>query len=501
MVKETILIVDDERFILRNLELLLTGRGYDVLLAASGREALERLAERPVSLIISDYKMPGMNGIDLLEEVHRLFPETIRVLITGCVNNETAIAAINKGHVYRYINKPWETEEFLLIVAACLAHHALLAEKKRLLLLTLEQQRVLEEVNAKLAAERRRMQTILQNMAEGIVVTDECGRITFVNRAFAAMAGQPADALLAVDFIQFQQAGRPEEQRAAVAGTWYLAGPGGRLPVASSTTVFQEDEDGAPGYVHTIRDISSEKKLDQLKADFFAMVIHDLRSPLLALIYRLLALRRQLVGRITDAELGRLEESRQTAQMLLGLIDNLLDISKVESGKLALRMEPLDLHGIIELALNSLEGLRVQHDLRVERHFAAGLPLVAGDKDGLTRVMINLVGNAIKFTKPGGLISIRTAPEEAAWGKMVVVAVSDTGDGIPPEDLELIFDLYYQGKSGGRREERGKGLGLAICKKIIEAHGGAIGVESVIGQGATFRVTLPAAAVPPVGGV
>ncbi len=490
MEDHVILIVDDEELVLKALGRLFRGAGYRVITTESPREALEVLINEKISLILSDYKMRGMNGIELLQEAQLISPDTVRVLITGYSNAETAIQAINRGQVSRYIIKPWNNAELLLVIRDSLERYELEEERRKLSILTQEQRERLCEANNRLDLEHRRMQAILDRVAEGVVVTDSRGSITYANPSFVRMTGLPETDVIGADFPCFCCDGSVPAP--GFDGEWTLSAGGAPLPVASSCSLLLADDDGG-GSVHTVRDISREKEIDQLKANFFAMVIHDLRSPLLALIYRMTLKRKHLESMPESEEYIYVRDNEKAVRMLLDFVDHLLDISSLRSDKVVLNRELLRINSIVEVAAFSLDGLHSERGHVLEKHLTSDLPLIPGDRDRLTRVFINLLANAIKFTSPGGKITVSTSLAEANGGRrMIAISVSDSGEGISAEDLKIIFEIYCKGKGKkGSRELRSTGLGLAVCKGIVESHGGTIVVESEEGVGTTFRVLLP----------
>ena len=225
---------------------------------------------------------------------------------------------------------------------------------------------------------------------------------------------------------------------------------------------------------------------DLHKTQFFANMSHELRTPLNAVLGYSELLVDGLYGPLTEKALDALERIQINGRHLLSLINDVLDFTKIEAGLLNLNVQDYSLAAIVETAVSSTSSLAMAKNLAVEANIAPNLPLGQGDERRLTQVLLNLIGNAIKFTESG---SIRVGAE--AEGDWFTVTVADTGPGIAPADQARIFDEFHQIDSSSTRRQGGTGLGLSIARKLVLLHGGRIEVESEIGCGAVFRVVLP----------
>jgi len=240
-----------------------------------------------------------------------------------------------------------------------------------------------------------------------------------------------------------------------------------------------------------------EAELERTKADFMAMLVHDLRSPL-AGIKDVIEFFRELEnegGALTPDHFTLLAASQESSERMLQLINNLLDLSKFEAGKITLHKEPVSVKQIVEKAAKHMEFQFRQRNVSLHLEVKPEIPNVTGDAGKIGQVLMNLLSNALKFTGSDGhvRISVEDAEEKVHGEKRSVlrVAVTDTGMGIPPEELAGIFERYKQASTAKRVRQKGTGLGLAICKLIVEAHGGQISVESEMGKSTTFRFSLP----------
>jgi len=241
---------------------------------------------------------------------------------------------------------------------------------------------------------------------------------------------------------------------------------------------------------HEIEEKSRQIELSsQHKSQFVANMSHELRTPLAAVLGYAELLQEGIYGALPEKTLPILTRIRSNGKHLLGLINTVLDISKIEAGQFKLNIGEYALGSIVETVMVATESLAATKKLAFKTEVAKGLPYGLGDEQRLTQVLLNLVGNAIKFTDAG---EVRIAA--GAADDHFSVSVSDTGPGIPAEEREHIFEKFRQVDSSNTRAKGGTGLGLTIAREIVEMHGGRIWVESRLGQGSTFRMQLPVCA-------
>jgi signal transduction histidine kinase len=232
----------------------------------------------------------------------------------------------------------------------------------------------------------------------------------------------------------------------------------------------------------------------QHKSQFVASMSHELRTPLAAMLGYAELLKEGIYGALPDKSTPIVTRIQSNGKHLLGLINTVLDISKIEAGQFKLNLTEYALGDVIETVRVATESLAAGKKLALETSVSKDLPRGLGDEQRLTQVLLNLVGNAIKFTDAGEVrITAATANGHFA------LSVSDTGPGIPPEERGRIFEKFHQIDSSITKAKGGTGLGLAIAKQIVEMHGGRIWVESTLGQGSTFRMELPVCATAAVG--
>jgi signal transduction histidine kinase len=228
-------------------------------------------------------------------------------------------------------------------------------------------------------------------------------------------------------------------------------------------------------------------RLDRLKNQFLGMAAHDLRSPLFTITMYLEFLTDELWERLNDEEREYFNAVRSSSSYMLELVNDLLDIATIESGKLTLNLAWGDIIGSVDRSLRMCSPFAGRKGVDIVLRTAEALPKMRFDRLRIEQVMNNLLSNAVKFSHPGGMVTVGAHRE----GGNVIITVEDEGEGIPDGELQQLFTIFRKTGSRGTKGERGSGLGLAIVHKIVTEHGGSIEVESRIGEGSTFSVNLP----------
>jgi nitrogen-specific signal transduction histidine kinase len=239
------------------------------------------------------------------------------------------------------------------------------------------------------------------------------------------------------------------------------------------------------------------RKIDAMKSEFVSVASHELRTPLAAIKNAVQLMLSGKTGEINENQSKFLSMAERNINRLTNILNDLLNLSRIELGKIELKFGNLELKGIIELTASSLRPQADVKSLQIEVRISEPLPVVYGDPEKIEQILTNLIGNAIKFTPKGGkiIVSAKPLPKEkgVGYGDQVAVSVKDTGIGIPPEHLDAIFEKFHQVEGSLHRSVSGTGLGLAITKGLVEAHQGKIWVESEIEKGSMFTFTLPLA--------
>jgi PAS domain S-box-containing protein len=343
----------------------------------------------------------------------------------------------------------------------------------------------------RLIAEQRKTEAILFSIADGIVMADREGRVQLVNRRAREMFGLPPEAELeGKTLVEAFPAG---ELRGALLASAEKPGEFKEVDLstlqdrrfirATASPVVTPGRESELGTVFALRDVTLERELEKMKEDFLHYITHDLRNPLGSAIGFLDILMKGTAGVLTADQHAIVSSVRRSTTRLMGLINNILDIAKMEAGRVRLQLQHTSLAGIAGRSIGILEQFAKAKNISV--HLAAVEEFTAeADGDMIERVFTNLLGNAIKYTPVGGTITVSLRDE----GPVIVCGVEDTGEGIPAKDLDRVFEKFEQVLDNRRG---GTGLGLTIARFFVESHHGRIWVESELGSGARFYFTIP----------
>jgi two-component system phosphate regulon sensor histidine kinase PhoR len=368
-------------------------------------------------------------------------------------------------------------------------------EEDELAALALALNRLAETAEAQYAVvrdERDHLKTILSSMSEGVLVVGSDGRARLLNPAFRRLFD--LDALGTVEVT-----GRPVLEIIRHPGLTRLVDDTLRLGEGQSGEIELRAPErrtlllasaalagGERGAVVVARDTTELTRLADMRRDFVANVSHELKTPLAAI--------RGYAETLRDGALDEPPTARRFTDRILrqcrrlqALLDDLLTLSRLESVATQTEREPVDLEAVLQRAAEMLAAAARERQVRIEVEAGGGVPPVPGDPEGLERLVLNLVDNAVKYNRPDGCVKLRLAQADG----QAVLEVSDTGIGIPQDALSRIFERFYRVDKGRSREEGGTGLGLAIVKHVAQAHGGQVEVESHVGKSTTFRVRLP----------
>jgi two-component system phosphate regulon sensor histidine kinase PhoR len=376
----------------------------------------------------------------------------------------------------------------------------------------------LEETLHRLEAEGQRIRTIMESMAEGLLVIDARGRISLVNSAAETLLGvkretvlgqTPLEAVRSYELDDLLKAATAREGGASAEIT--LTYPRRRI-LAGTAAAIRDAAGTAQGTVLALRDITQLKRLEEARMEFVVNVTHELRTPLTAI--------RGYAETLLDQGLENREEARKFLEIIhrhaerLGrLLNDLLDLSNIELERTPLSIRPLAVAEATRQAAAMLLPQAQRKTIRLVAEVPDGLPLVLADRDRLVQILVNLIDNAVKYTPEGG--TVRVIAHRVNWsnsqvvdspkpideltarpvdhGDLVEIAVEDTGIGVPEKDLPRITERFYRVDKARSRELGGTGLGLAIVKHLVQAHGGSLVIESELGKGTRVRITLPAA--------
>ena len=429
MASGSLLVVDDEESVAVTMGAILEMDGYTVSISTNGADALRRLDEHTYDLVLTDLRLDDIDGLTIVSQVARVQPEAVSIILTGYASLESAIKALREG-AYDYLIKPCDVDELRAVVARGI-------ERRQLGIQLKERLAELEAANETIRDLNRDLQ----------------------RRIDAATA-------------ELQQ--RMEE-------------------------LAHANEEIATLYRNAQAHVEQLEELDRLKSRFLSMASHELKTPLTSISGLSQVLLRRMRRRLEQGapsetewaeeqrgHVDRLELLNSQTARLGRLVDELLDVSRIESGKLEFRLASVDVAELVAQVAERLQMTTSQHTIEVDLDSALDAE-ITGDRDHLEQVLDNLVSNAIKFSPEGGTIRVAVRRE----GEDVLVSVQDPGIGIAQNQLDAIFGLFYQAEDPVSRRTGGMGLGLYISKEIITRHGGRIWAASQPNQGSTFTVVLP----------
>jgi two-component system phosphate regulon sensor histidine kinase PhoR len=353
--------------------------------------------------------------------------------------------------------------------------------------------RRLRSTIADITEERNRMRAVLNSMADGVIALDQNGRVMLINPVVEAAFGITQQSSYGKNILEVvrnydldQLLDQALRNNKAVTRELKMLIPEDRIYRFHVTPLQSRGQEGG-GVVVLIRDITERKQLEQMRTEFVANISHELRTPLTSVQGYVETL---LDGAMEDLTTGKkfLQIIDEETKRLSRLIDELLDLSKLEERRVMYRWQQVNLADTVNRVLTIFRPQIEEKQLEVNTDILLSLPPVQGDPDMLAQVVINLIDNAIKYTKAGGNIRVSLA---AAGEDEIRLEVTDSGAGIPAESIPRIFERFYRVEKARARELGGVGLGLAIVKHMVKAHGGRIEVLSEVGRGSQFIVYLP----------
>jgi len=483
---QTVLVVDDERVIRDGCNRFLSSEGFRALTAANGQEALDLMRTEPVNVILCDLKMPVKGALEVLDEVTVSHPDVPLIIITGHGTVANAVECMKKG-AYDFITKPFRPDHLVLVVKRALEKQTLERRTRRL---QEEQARNLHD----LTMEQSRIRTIVNCMADGVLVTNRDLEVVLHNPALMRLLELPSisdgpralsdyyadDSLVEGLRTLIEKAGDETELISRELST-------GRTHLRALSAPIHAPSREVLGSVTVFHDITRFKQLDEMKSNFVHMVSHELRSPLASIKQQITVILDGLAGDLTDKQRALLSRSQDKIQSLLDLINDLLDVAKIESGHSMQQQVVVKLDEILRETVHFMAPRADSQGVTLKLKLDLELPLIQADPRNMEEVFTNLISNAINYSPDGGVVTVSAVPH----GNYLEVIVSDTGIGIAAEELPKIFDKFYRVKDSKTRQVIGTGLGLAIVKGIIESHRGSVEVESELGKGTRFRILLP----------
>lgn len=480
-----ILIIDDEEVIREGVQRALSGRGYHISKAENGEKGIEMIRNEGFDIVLLDLMMPGIDGFAVLDWIKEHRPLIEVVVVTGFATVSKAVTAMKQG-AFDFVGKPFTPDYIRIVVSRA-------ADK---ILLSAETERLREEHTLSLAAiqnEKSRLKTVFGCMAEAVVITDQNSIVVHHNPSAIKILeiqtdpviGKPLAASIiddtAVNMVSQAMAKASVVTREFPPGTIsrkYLRAHCAPVTAGNGTVI---------GSVTAFEDISTHKEIDRMKSDFVAMVAHELKSPLASIEQMIYAL--QVGCQFESGQACSTMHKRITVRTrdLLSMIDNLLNLSKMENGTVEFNLEPIRGHEIIDHILDVItlqaknKGITITYEPTSEDWW------VNVDYDHIRSAFMNIISNAVKYTPEGGKVHISTAVS----GGLANITVRDSGIGIGKDDLPHIFDRFFRVKGKATRHITGSGLGLSLVKEVVDAHQGYIDVRSELDHGTTFTLSFP----------
>lgn len=495
MASKRILIVDDDVNLCRTLSDILEAKGYEAVVAATGNAALESLAETAPAVALLDLRMEDLPGIEVLRGIKRCSPSTECIVLTGHATQSSAIEAVNLG-AYGYLQKPYDMDQLLVTIRRAIER---------------------QEDRQALQDSEERYRRFFQTSRDCAFITSKQGRWLDMNEAALRLFGyESRDDLRAVNVrnLYANPAKRQilvreiTEQGAIRDYPVDLRRKNGEVIHALVTSVPLKDEKGRiEGFQGTIRDITERKRAERALADyavelaeknaelerlneqknrFLGIAAHELRNPLHFILSYSDFLLEEASDALTEEQIKFLSMIQTSSEFMARLVNDLLDVAKIDAGKLELNLVQTDLVALVRRNVALNRTLAAKRDVELHLH-SEPLPKMELDPVKVKQVLNNLINNAVKYSPPGAVVDVRLTKDN----HQVILSVHDRGPGIPEEELGKVFQPFETTSVESLTGEKGTGLGLAIAKKIAHGHGGDVWVESELGQGSTFYLSLP----------
>jgi len=333
---------------------------------------------------------------------------------------------------------------------------------------------------------RLRLEAILTSTPDPVLVTDQNDNLLLTNpaaRQVLNLGGNPSfgkpvnEVIQNTELVRLLKSSTPDQNSAEITF------PGGSIYLATASTLVSKGS--RVGRVCILRDVTTFKKLDTMKSEFVSTVSHDLRAPLTLIqgFARMLP----MVGELNDQQINYLRKIDQETEKITRLVNNVLNLGRIESG-IGLQLEKRAVPEILEGVVSALKAQAAQKRIMlVVEPVQPGIPEIVADQDLLHQALFNLVDNAVKFTNPEGKVTLTAQLDQ----EQIIFSVQDTGIGISPTDQRRLFERFNRPPQKGSKYSEGSGLGLAIVKSIVERHGGRVWVDSTLGKGSTFYISIP----------
>ena len=340
--------------------------------------------------------------------------------------------------------------------------------------------------------EKKTTEAVVRSIAEGLVVVNQKGEVLLMNPTAEKLLGVKKEKKIGKPItedvrdellISINREGNRNDDKVI---EYKSKDENVRRILRQSSAVIQNENGQTVGMVNILTDVTKQKELDEIKNKFVSNVTHELRTPIVAMQKAIAILLGISAGPLNETQTNFLNIVARNLSHLSRLVEDLLEIAKIESGKLRLKIAPSRLDKVIGEVCDTLDTWAKSKEIQIVREIDRAIPEIPMDPDKITQVLNNLIGNAVKFTPGGGRITVKSGWHDH---HKIYVSVADTGVGIAPDNLSKLFGRFEQ--FGDQQGISGTGLGLSIAKDIVEKHGGEISVKSELKKGSNFMFTLP----------
>lgn len=481
-----ILIIDDEKGIREGLKRLLKNEHLTVDAASTLEEGRKKGLSKEWDLYLIDLKLPDGDGIELLKDYKAAFPEAVCIIMTAFGSISSAVDAVKLG-AFSYITKPFLPDEFLTIVRQALEHRWYIVEARRLR--EEQHQRFLE-----VAYEQSRLKTILNSIGDGVMVFNRDQELVLYNRRLVALLELKKPLMIGENVLNLLPAVITDNIRKILDSPLEQAAIREEIPIPSRDEKIVEiqfspiltERKELLGVTVIVRDITESKRLEKVKNQFVNMVAHELKAPIAAIVGYLDMILNRTLGEELKAYDRYIDRCIQRALGLQNLVNDLLNLSRMEAGTVRREIVDLDAVPVIREILDFYSEELKKKNIRLICRMPDSL-FLRMDEEDLKKILNNLISNGIKYNRENGELRVCCATENS-W---VVLEIEDTGIGMTNEEQQNLFKEFYRAKNKFTRDISGTGLGLSIVKKIVDNYSGKIEVHSQFQQGTTFRVLLP----------
>ncbi|HVO75405.1 MAG TPA: response regulator [Ignavibacteriaceae bacterium] len=492
--KPKVLIVEDEKGLRLGTKRLLQGEGYNVTAAETGNEGVSLGTASEFDLAVIDLRMPDLDGIEVMKEIVKIFPNTVCFIVTAYASYDTAIEAAKVG-AYSYIPKPFNPPELLDQLRKGYERRTLLLEAEKW-------RKEREERLLEITFEKTRLNTVINSITDGVLVVNKNGEVVLYNPSAMRYLNlekisieeyiidklHPSISDLINKFLGTNNFERKSySTQIEIKNASGQKGPGDALFIEATSSPVPHPDGTLAGVVVTIKNITEMKKIEMLKSQFVSMVSHELKAPVAAVYGYLKLLSDGSLNISREQQANYIIRSQIRLDGLLKMVNDLLDISRMEMKTVQRELKDLNLLEIIKGVIDLLHFETSKKNIEVEINKAENVPSFRADSDEMIRLFTNLISNAVKYNKDNGKINIDINDEN----KFIVIKISDTGIGLKPAEKEKLFQEFFRAKNEKTKNISGTGLGLSIVKRIVDSYSGKIEAESEYGTGTCFKVSLP----------